>query len=382
MYQSLGCYHTLQPRKDPFIRPSVPALTPQGFVRWQTVQLLLEPEQHVPFLQKAVKRFEIINPGDGRSFPRLLPKDSLPCRPDLQMVEWHENVSQKLRLEAQLSRLNGFSRALSDEEPDSSVASINDHPNAGATSCSFEPHTHPFGKHPTGSSHQQRNTREGPWSPERRRHHSNLQSVPRRHNNWWHNSVTATDTKRSGDHPRGRARSPSIASATSSSSNSSSYTASSPSLSPKLRPPHSSSLHPPPLAPQRRHSASAQCDSSANLRRSETYCPPPLLRPQTSYFPHSLPQGPLVVDSSGPPRFNAKGLNVRWPNVAELRQLQSGTFEPPGEAIGLHFVKKSQDRAKTFDGYHDRTIRRSVSSVGEPTVPRGKGSATDRMNWR
>lgn len=101
IYKSVGCYHTLQPMPDPFASPTIPALTPQGFIRWQTVQLLLLPEQHVPFLQEAVKRLEIINPHDGRPFPRHLPSDALPRKADMEMTRWHETVAQKLRSEAE-----------------------------------------------------------------------------------------------------------------------------------------------------------------------------------------------------------------------------------------------------------------------------------------
>ncbi|KAI4133183.1 MAG: hypothetical protein LQ347_002265 [Umbilicaria vellea] len=100
IYQSLGCFHTLQPDHDPYLPPSIPALTPQGFVRWQTVQLLLGPAEHVPLLQKAVKSFEIVHLGDGSEFPKVLPKTAFPSTPDLEMTKWHEGVSEKLRVEA------------------------------------------------------------------------------------------------------------------------------------------------------------------------------------------------------------------------------------------------------------------------------------------
>ncbi|KAL9122728.1 MAG: hypothetical protein Q9187_000709 [Circinaria calcarea] len=97
IYRSLGCYHTLQPDKDPFEAPSIPALTPQGFVKWQTVQLLLQPEEHVPFLQEALKRFEIKNSGEGGEFPSILPREALPKKADAGMLEWHDNALETLR---------------------------------------------------------------------------------------------------------------------------------------------------------------------------------------------------------------------------------------------------------------------------------------------
>ncbi|KAI4188671.1 MAG: hypothetical protein L6R41_001992 [Letrouitia leprolyta] len=81
--------------KSPYTAPTVPALTREGFVRWQTVQILLEPDEHVAFLQNAVKRLEIINPADGTLYPHL-PRDALPSRPDPEMVQWHEGVAARL----------------------------------------------------------------------------------------------------------------------------------------------------------------------------------------------------------------------------------------------------------------------------------------------
>ncbi|KAL9100730.1 MAG: hypothetical protein Q9163_003937, partial [Psora crenata] len=124
IYQSLGCFHTLQPSQDPFVAPSIPALTPHGFVRWQTVQLLLGPEEHALFLQEAVKRFDLVNPCDGQPFPSILPRYALPSKPDREMTEWHDAVSLRLKLEAQASQDRNMSRrppmALSDGELDSS----------------------------------------------------------------------------------------------------------------------------------------------------------------------------------------------------------------------------------------------------------------------
>ena len=97
IYRSLGCFHSLQPDKDPFAAPSTPALTPQGFVRWQTVQLLLGPELHVPYLQEAVKRFSLVNPGEGGPFPKTLPAACLPSVADADMCRWHKSMGERLQ---------------------------------------------------------------------------------------------------------------------------------------------------------------------------------------------------------------------------------------------------------------------------------------------
>ncbi|EQL30821.1 hypothetical protein BDBG_04726 [Blastomyces gilchristii SLH14081] len=110
IYQSLGCFHTLQPTPDPFKPPSIPALRPHGFVRWQTIQLLLCPHEHMLFLQRAVKKFDIINPSGGCVFPKVIPRDSFPSKPDPEMVQWHETVSQKLEDEYNAEEQKASSR--------------------------------------------------------------------------------------------------------------------------------------------------------------------------------------------------------------------------------------------------------------------------------
>lgn len=100
VYQSLGCFHTLQPTNNAFEPPSIPALLPHGFVRWQTIQLLLCPDEHVRFLQEAVKRFDVINPAGGGTFPKVIPREAFPAAPDPEMVEWHDTVSQRLEQDA------------------------------------------------------------------------------------------------------------------------------------------------------------------------------------------------------------------------------------------------------------------------------------------
>ncbi|KAI9692516.1 MAG: hypothetical protein M1822_006747 [Bathelium mastoideum] len=103
IYKSLGCVHSLQPSKSggSYEDPLVPALKPKGFVTWQTVQLLLDPEEHVPFLQNAVKNFDIKDPEKGDVFPKVLPAACLPSKPDEEMLTWYEKVSRHLQADAE-----------------------------------------------------------------------------------------------------------------------------------------------------------------------------------------------------------------------------------------------------------------------------------------
>lgn len=97
MYSSLGCQHTLHQEKNLFEPPTIPALTAQGFVRWQVIQLLLAPAENVQYLQSAVKRFEILNAGPGGLFPKSLPAECFPATPDTEIVQWHEGVDRRLQ---------------------------------------------------------------------------------------------------------------------------------------------------------------------------------------------------------------------------------------------------------------------------------------------
>lgn len=98
IYQSLGCFHTLQPTTNPFEPPSIPALLPTGFVRWQVINLLLYPDEHAQYLQTALSIWDVPNPSGG-IFPKVIPRDAFPEAPDQDMVQWHEAVSQKLEKE-------------------------------------------------------------------------------------------------------------------------------------------------------------------------------------------------------------------------------------------------------------------------------------------
>ncbi|KAF7114044.1 hypothetical protein CNMCM5793_007024 [Aspergillus hiratsukae] len=98
IYQRLGCFHSIQPTNDPFKPPSIPALQPNGFVRWQTIQLLLDPDEHARYLQNAVALWDIETPNGG-TFPKTIPRDAFPSEPDPEMVEWHEGVSRRFEFD-------------------------------------------------------------------------------------------------------------------------------------------------------------------------------------------------------------------------------------------------------------------------------------------
>lgn len=78
IYKSLGCLHSLQPahhtRAIAFTDPTVPALKTEGWIMWQTIQLLLGPEEHAGFIREAVQQWDIRDPDtgdqeDGQEYP-------------------------------------------------------------------------------------------------------------------------------------------------------------------------------------------------------------------------------------------------------------------------------------------------------------------------
>ncbi|CAG8186575.1 unnamed protein product [Penicillium olsonii] len=95
IYQSLGCFHSLQPSSNPYEAPTIPSLLPTGFVRWQTIQLLMDPDEHSMYLQNAVGLWDLTDP-NGEPFPKSIPRDAFPSEPDPEMLEWHEGVSRRL----------------------------------------------------------------------------------------------------------------------------------------------------------------------------------------------------------------------------------------------------------------------------------------------
>jgi hypothetical protein len=79
------------------VPPSIPALTLRGFVRWESLQILLGPEEHVPFLQYAVANWHLKHPYTGEPFPVDLPVTAFPATCDPAVDNWHRTCGQKLR---------------------------------------------------------------------------------------------------------------------------------------------------------------------------------------------------------------------------------------------------------------------------------------------
>lgn len=119
IWQVTGCQHTLQPTTDDFAPPTIPALTPRGFCRWESVEILLGPEEHVPFIQYAVKNWDLRHPETGECFPADLPADVFPTQPDAKVDLWHRSCGERLSREAATDKR---SSSRSDRETDNGEA--------------------------------------------------------------------------------------------------------------------------------------------------------------------------------------------------------------------------------------------------------------------
>jgi hypothetical protein len=69
-------------------------------VRWESIEILLGPEEHVPFIQNAVRNFAIKNPDTGEPFPVDLPKEAFPLTTDVEIELWHSQCAQRLKQQA------------------------------------------------------------------------------------------------------------------------------------------------------------------------------------------------------------------------------------------------------------------------------------------
>lgn len=101
IWRALGVQHILQqPVGQYFVEPTIPALTFEGFSRWESIQILLEPQEHAPFIQYAVRNWALKHPETGEPFPIDLPRDSFPPGCDPEIDKWHKSCAERLRREA------------------------------------------------------------------------------------------------------------------------------------------------------------------------------------------------------------------------------------------------------------------------------------------
>lgn len=69
-------------------------------MNWQCIEILLGPDEHVPFIQFAVRNFPLVHPDTGETFPKDLSIEAFPLVPDAGIVKWHSDCAQKLRQRA------------------------------------------------------------------------------------------------------------------------------------------------------------------------------------------------------------------------------------------------------------------------------------------
>lgn len=287
------------------------------------------------------------------------------------MIEWHERVSDRLRLEAQASQVRNAPIALSDGEPESSVASSVDDQSivdaAGYFSDprprpSFRPpnfHISPWAIPPQSPSYN--SPQDAPWSSECRNTDSHFHRLPRNPSSWSCDGVTPTGLKPHNERwRRHHPRSPSTSSSSSSSTGSSALS------SPVLHPTRPRAF--PPL--ERRHSTSLPYNSPQQSHLS---------RSQTSYIPPQQPLSPPIPEAL---RSDVKGTNVRWRDIHDISHLSRSIPGTPDETPPYRYDRNgsSRDRGRSDP---DRDSKSSKARMKSPV--RGVGGrryATEGMSWR
>jgi hypothetical protein len=61
------------------------------------------PERTVPVLQNTLKLYDITDPVDGTLFPKVLPTEAFPDKPDPYIVNWYDQISKYLMRHAEVS---------------------------------------------------------------------------------------------------------------------------------------------------------------------------------------------------------------------------------------------------------------------------------------
>ncbi|PWW77606.1 hypothetical protein C7212DRAFT_180029 [Tuber magnatum] len=86
IYRVLGCEHFYIPiSRDQ--KPTIPALTPQGFETWMFTQLMTNPSREAARLQKVVASWPIYDTKEGRRFPTSIPRSCFPEKEDSVILQ-------------------------------------------------------------------------------------------------------------------------------------------------------------------------------------------------------------------------------------------------------------------------------------------------------
>ncbi|KAI9811127.1 MAG: hypothetical protein M1832_001058 [Thelocarpon impressellum] len=380
IYQSLGCIHTLQPTDDDFAAPCVPALAARGFVRWQTIQLLLGPEEHVPYLQAAVAKFDILDPRSDSAFPKVLPKEALPQKPDDAMTSWHNAVFNRLKREAQEEQQGSRERSCG---PDANAPDVSDYfssPDARRSAGRRAAGT--ADGRPPNTPYRARPARRRDSGSRRSRQHAYPEEY------YTQESYFPAATPR----PRAADMAPSSPSLLSDSASSvtdddrSSIVVSDHGSPPGHSRSHVAFFHAPGHH-ARRHSNEERRPGWQRRRRAESGSSDDddhdrlhARLPQGYFRPRQAPGG------SVPPRVNYRGANVRWSNDHNVY-----IFSPPGSAAS---TPGSEAAPRLLRGaYSEQAVptRRPQARVVRPQIRRfvspvvgvdGRRYPTEGMVWR
>ena len=68
------------------------------------MQLLLCPQEHITFIQKAVEIYDVPR-RNGGFFPKKIPQSCFPSNPDVEMEKWHRFVTSQIDKETYMRRL-------------------------------------------------------------------------------------------------------------------------------------------------------------------------------------------------------------------------------------------------------------------------------------
>ncbi|KAI9796201.1 MAG: hypothetical protein M1833_006452 [Piccolia ochrophora] len=363
IYQSLGCAHSLQPSSDEFAPPSIPALLPRGFVRWQTIQLLLEPEEHVPYLQEACRKFDILNP-TGTLFPKDLPKEAFPLVADEEMIQWHNGVFESLERQAQAEQVASqepcsTAPGPSDYFADYETFRTSGHHRRRNSDYAATPATPSQGSSPWDSDDVRAQYRTMSNSPRRR-------SVPSQH----HMPQTPANLHPSAtyrppppfvvDPPANpRARRPSAGSTSTSGSETDYYD----------DPSDTSSLTTPPRRPRFQTSSYRPPPHHPQFQYADPRAAPSIQISPPQRLTTRLPSAYLSARYSGPPRGNYRGANVRFRNensVHVFAQPNSaastpGVETPPPRRLGAGDRERDRHRGSSRSRSRSRSKDRSRS---------------------